>query len=195
MKDTDHPVRHLGVHLATEQSQRRGSCTRQNRQDGPDWHELGGKRPHFGTRFRAQCESWSLQPNQGTRACLAPAYSGYQSNTGSMHVVTKERSRGLVVVPNSPWNVSGSALPFEVKMVRIMQLHVQTCQLFTLPSPTNLFSKICKDCPIPKVTTTKKFETGGSDPTFWRTIRPRSSVWVTPARHGRRVTMFCPRHT
>ena len=54
-------------------------------------------------------------------------------------------------------------------------LHFQNCQLLhPILALQNLFSKICNDCPC-KSHRAEKFKSGGSDPTFLRTIRPKVS--------------------
>jgi len=146
-----------------------------------DWHRVGLERPHFGTRFRAQCESWSLQPNQGNPVLVwPPAYSGYQFEYWQQCMWSRRKERGLVVVPNSSVERQWQRLTVRGEDGKNYALHVQTCQLL---HPTlalrNLFSKICKDCPIQK-SPHKKVRNGRERPHFLADDPPKSSVGSLP---------------
>jgi len=58
-------------------------------------------------------------------------------------------------------------------MVRITHCMFRLANFFTLPSPYGICSQRFARTARCKSHHTKKFETGGSDPTFWRTIRPK----------------------
>jgi hypothetical protein len=67
MKDTDHPIRHLRVHLATEQMPRQEKVAhdRMGRMDA-EWHRVGLERPHF----------FGFQPPKKVRGVAPARYTG-----------------------------------------------------------------------------------------------------------------------
>jgi hypothetical protein len=167
MKDTDHPMRHHRVHLSDRASaRRRRGCARQKGQFGRGQDTvLGWSDPTFAHGSVAKVSRGSLQPNQSNQGLVRGAFCW----RAQREIRGSRRRREEVLTALCLLSLSS---PYDAG----------SCQKRSEKS----------DLTNRKVTLKKPPDREGATLLF----RPSAAQMVrgvAPARHARRVTLFCPR--
>jgi hypothetical protein len=151
MKDTDHPIRHLRVHLGDRaNAQGTRGCARRDDQFGRGQNPvLGWSDPNFAHGSVAKSILGSLQPTKIPSGVLSACVP---------RILRRNMCRDRMN---------------KVKTVRITLCTFRTATSSPNARPTEFILKRFPTATSARVTAQERANQVGSDPTFWRSIRPK----------------------